>query len=72
MEISESEFRKFIENNLSQGKYFSCVILYESNENLAWYTALRIGEMITNYFKSEISKQINIYLSLNITKLELD
>ncbi len=50
MAISESEFIKFIENNISQGEYFSCVILYESNGNLAWYAALRIGEIITDIF----------------------
>ncbi|MBA7512543.1 hypothetical protein ES705_04549 [subsurface metagenome] len=69
MAISESEFIKYIKNNISQGEYFSCVILYESNENLAWYAALRIGEIITDYFKSEIGKQINIHLSLNFARI---
>ena len=71
MKISEREFKKFVEDNLSRAKYFSCVILYARYKDLAWYTALRIGEMITNYFKSNITKQINIHLSLNIKKIIL-
>jgi len=35
MAISENEYIKFIENSISWGKSFSCVILYESFENLA-------------------------------------
>lgn len=71
MERFEREFKKFIEDNLSQAKYFSCVISYENNEDLAWYTALRIGEMIIYYFKSKLSKQIDIHLSLKIDKIIL-
>lgn len=64
IEISEREFYRFVENNLSQAGCFSCVILYESNEAPAWYTALRIGEVVTNYFKREIKEQVTIHLNL--------
>ncbi|MBA7687166.1 hypothetical protein ES703_95626 [subsurface metagenome] len=69
MAISENEYIKFIENSISWGKSFSCVILYESFENLAWYAALRIGEIITEYFKIKEDKEINIHLSLNIVSI---
>ena len=67
--MSESELRKFIEHNISQGKYFSCVVLYEKNEILAWHAALRIGEIITEYFKAIKGKQIKIHLNLNIATI---
>lgn len=69
MTMSESELRKFIEHNISQGKYFSCVVLYEKNEILAWHAALRIGEIITEYFKAIKGKQIKIHLNLNIATI---
>ncbi|TKJ23761.1 MAG: hypothetical protein CEE42_11650 [Promethearchaeota archaeon Loki_b31] len=69
MAISENEYIKFIENSISWGKSFSCVILYESFENLAWYAALRIGEIITEYFKIKEDKEINIHLGLNIVSI---
>ena len=71
MERLERDFKKFIEDNLSQANYFSCVILYENNEDLAWYTALRIGEMIINYFESKLRKRVNIHLILKIEKIIL-
>jgi len=71
MERLERDFKKYIEDNLSQANYFSCVILYENNEDLAWYTALRIGEMIINYFESKLRKRIDIHLILKIEKIIL-
>jgi hypothetical protein len=71
MERLEREFKKNIEDNLSQANYFSCVILYENYEDLAWYTALRIGEMIINYFESKLRKRIDIHLILKINKIIL-
>lgn len=69
VEVYEKDFIKLIKDNLSQANYFSCVISYENYEDLAWYTALRIGEMIIDYFESEMSKQIDIHLSFKIDKI---
>jgi len=69
MQSSESELKRFIEDNLSRAHYFSCVVLYKSTENSAWYTAISLGEIIKNYFKSTKDKQINIHLILEINKI---
>ncbi len=69
MQRSESDFKRLIENNLSRAHYFSCVILYKSAENLAWYAALSIGEIIKNYFKSTEDKQIAIAIVLDIKEI---
>ena len=69
LKTSESEFQGFIEDNLSHAEFFSCVVLYENAENLAWFAALRVGEMIRNYFESKIDKHITIYLTLKLRNI---
>jgi len=71
MEVSEKKFINYIKDCLSQVKYFPCVISYDNNEDLAWYTALRIGEIITEYFESKLSKQIDTHLNFKIEKIIL-
>ncbi len=67
--LSEGEFRELIEVRLSRAGYFSCVLQYRSREAVAWYAALRIGEIITNYFKEKISEVVDIHLNLQIIKI---
>ncbi len=69
MEVYEKDFIKFVKDTLSHANYFSCVISYENNEDLAWFAALRIGKMIKDSFESELSKQIDIHLCFKIDKI---
>ncbi len=68
-ELSEREFREFIEVGLSNAGYFSCVIQYKSRDAIAWYTALRIGEIISNYYKAKMSEVVKIHLNLQVIKV---
>lgn len=55
--MTESELIKFIESNLNHERvgYFSCVLLHRNLELLAWYAALRIGEIIKEFYINKIS-----------------
>ena len=68
-ELSEREFREFIEVGLSNAGYFSCVIQYKSRDAIAWYMALRIGEIISNYYKAKMSEVVKIHLNLQVIKV---
>ena len=72
MEISQSEFKRHLEDYLSHAEYYSCVVLYRSSESLGWYAGLRIGELMYEYFKRRMDQQINILLTLELRKIISD
>lgn len=66
--MTESELKKFIESNLNHERvgYFSCVLLHQNRESFAWYAALRIGEIIKEFY---INKTSDILLCLKMENL---
>ena len=66
--MTESDLKKLIKSNLNYERigYFSCVILHQNREFLAWYAALRIGEIIKEFYNNMES---NILLCLKLETL---
>jgi len=72
MEISQSEFKRHMEDHLSHVGYYSCVVSYRRSESLGWYAGLRIGELISEYFESRIDQEIDILLTLDLKTIISD
>ncbi len=63
--MSEKKLIEYIEGNLNSDRagFFSCVILHQKLEDLALYVALRIGEIVKEFYNNMKS---NILLCLKI------
>ena len=66
--MSEKEFQDEVEEILNRHEALDCLVIGEPNNDAKWYVALRISEMIKEYWK----KKSNIEISLFFSILEVD